>query len=145
MITVYFEKVGSFAEAVATFSSEELYMACLPALEAKAVEMGYVDVTESIDYKEQKPTKKKIKPKKEPLDAATYCYIRLYEESTPKANFLELPYMDRKSKFFLDYEIEESKLNDIMEETIKKFKIKHKIWKQAFRNTILLGCSPKTK
>ena len=29
--------------------------------------------------------------------------------------------------------------------TINKFKIKHKIWKQAFRNTILFGCSPKTK
>jgi hypothetical protein len=42
MITVYFEKAGSFAEAVATFNSEELYMACLPILEAKAVEMGYV-------------------------------------------------------------------------------------------------------
>lgn len=53
MITVYFEKVGSFAEAVATFSSEELYMACLPALEAKAVEMGYVDVTETTDEEKE--------------------------------------------------------------------------------------------
>lgn len=52
MITVYFEKVGNFAEAVATFNSEELYMACLPALQAKAVEMGYVDVTEA--YEEEK-------------------------------------------------------------------------------------------
>jgi hypothetical protein len=84
-------------------------------------------------------------PQEEPLDATTYCYKRLYEEATPKANFFELPYMDRESKFFLDYEIEESKLNEIIEETIKKFKIKRKIWKQAFINTILLGCSPKTK
>ena len=84
-------------------------------------------------------------PQEEPLDATTYCYKRLYEEATPKANFFELPYMDRDSKFFLDYEIEESKLNEIIEETIKKFKIKRKIWKQAFMNTILLGCSPKTK
>ena len=52
MITVYFEKVGSFAEAVATFNSEELYMACLPILEAKAVEMGYVDVTEAYEEEE---------------------------------------------------------------------------------------------
>lgn len=84
-------------------------------------------------------------PQEEPLDAVTYCYKRLYEEATPKANFFELPYTDRDSKFFLDYEIEESKLNEIIEETIKKFKIKRKIWKQAFINTILLGCSPKTK
>lgn len=52
MITVYFEKVGSFAEAIATFNSEELYMACLPVLQAKANEMGYVDVTEA--YEEEK-------------------------------------------------------------------------------------------
>jgi len=84
-------------------------------------------------------------PQEEPLDAVMYCYKRLYEEATPKANFFELPYKDKDSKFFLDYEIETQTMNEIMEETMKKYKIKRKIWKQAFRNTVLLGCSPKTK
>lgn len=48
MIKVYFESTKHwYSEHVATFKSEELYMACLPALEAEAKEIGMV-VTESI-------------------------------------------------------------------------------------------------
>jgi hypothetical protein len=44
-IVVYFE-CGRASDVVAQFSSEELYMACLPALEAEAKKGGYI-VTES--------------------------------------------------------------------------------------------------
>ena len=45
-IVVYFETLNnSHAEVVAQFASEELYMACLPALEAMATADKYM-VTE---------------------------------------------------------------------------------------------------
>jgi hypothetical protein len=47
MIKVYFES-GSHAELVATFNSEESYMACLPTLEAEAKKSNMF-VTESIE------------------------------------------------------------------------------------------------
>ena len=47
-IVVYFETQNfSFAEVVAQFASEELYEACLPALELLAERDGYV-ITESV-------------------------------------------------------------------------------------------------
>jgi len=52
MITVYFEKRGGSAEAVATFISEELYTACFPILQLIALETGYDYVTEA--YEEEK-------------------------------------------------------------------------------------------
>lgn len=47
MIKVYFES-GRHAECVATFISEEVYMAALPSLEALAESQG-MTVTESIE------------------------------------------------------------------------------------------------
>lgn len=47
MIVVRFE-TGSYAEIVAVFSSEELYMECLPALEKEAEDNGFERVTESV-------------------------------------------------------------------------------------------------
>jgi hypothetical protein len=44
-VVVYFEN-GKFSEVVAQFSSEELYMACLPTLEEEAGKVGMI-VTES--------------------------------------------------------------------------------------------------
>jgi len=46
-IVVYFES-KTHAEVVATFADEEIYMACLPALEALAAE-ARMTVTESIE------------------------------------------------------------------------------------------------
>lgn len=47
-VIVYFETPNfSHAEQVAEFFSEELYLACLPALEKQAKENGWV-VTESV-------------------------------------------------------------------------------------------------
>lgn len=50
-IVVYFEN-GRASEVVAQFSSEELYMACLPALEDFASRDGYI-VTESMREDEE--------------------------------------------------------------------------------------------
>ena len=48
MIRVYFEKWLS-AEQVATFESEDHYLACLPALKKLAKQEGWTHVTESDD------------------------------------------------------------------------------------------------
>ncbi len=54
MITVYFQdKNNKYAEIVAEFETEALYMACLPILEAEAAKKGFI-VTESIDKPLQK-------------------------------------------------------------------------------------------
>ena len=47
MVKVFFES-GSHADLVATFDSEELYIACLPTLEAEAKKSNMF-VTESIE------------------------------------------------------------------------------------------------
>ena len=49
MVKVYFETEngGGYAELVAVFNTEELYIACLPALEFEANAMGMV-VTENV-------------------------------------------------------------------------------------------------
>lgn len=49
MIKVYFETEGKYAEDVAVFHDSEIYMACLPALEALAEKGGYI-VTESVTH-----------------------------------------------------------------------------------------------
>ena len=50
-VVVYFEN-GRTSEVVAQFSSDELYMACLPALEEFAGKDGYI-VTESCREEEK--------------------------------------------------------------------------------------------
>lgn len=47
MVTVYFE-ARSGSHIAAQFDSEEIYMACLPALEKLAESKGYI-VTESVN------------------------------------------------------------------------------------------------
>jgi hypothetical protein len=48
IIKVYFEMDG-YAEHVATFDSEETYLACFTALEALAKKNGFTKVTESLE------------------------------------------------------------------------------------------------
>lgn len=50
MIRVYLEKPQSWADEIATFISEEAYMAALPALEAwaKSLDDRY-EITESVE------------------------------------------------------------------------------------------------
>jgi len=81
--------------------------------------------------------------------AMMHCYRELYANATPPASFDELlknaSINERGQKVipYNDYEIEEEKFDEIIEDTIKVYKIKHKILKTSFRNTMLLGCSPK--
>lgn len=78
------------------------------------------------------------------------CYIELYKHSTPSVDFNELLKTKKKNRFgqkiipFDDYEIEQSKFQDIVEEIAKKYKLKG-ITNQQFKTTIYLGCSPKFK
>jgi len=78
------------------------------------------------------------------------CYELLYENSEPKADFKKLveeaEFNERGQKVidFNAYEIEEEKFYDILEDVIKRYNIKS-YRAQAFRNAILLGCSPKFK
>lgn len=72
------------------------------------------------------------------------CFRELYKNSTPTANFDDLPYMDKTSTFYNDYEIEEDKLEEIIENVMDKYNLPQNTRKQ-FRPTIYLGPSPKTK
>lgn len=83
--------------------------------------------------------------------ALMYCYRELYANATPSASFDELlknatiNERGQREIPFMDYEIEESKFDEIIDDTIKVYKIKGAILKQSFKNTILFGCSPKFK
>lgn len=80
-----------------------------------------------------------------------HCYRQLFAHSTPAASFDELVEnakvneVGQKQIDFMAYEIDESVADEIIEQTIKDFKIKPKYVQQQFRTTIYLGCSPKFK
>lgn len=81
-------------------------------------------------------------------EAIHKCYVELYKNSTPSGDFDQLVENASINEFgqkvidFMAFEIEEGKYNEIVESVIKECKILS--WrKQAFRNTIALGCSPK--
>jgi len=78
------------------------------------------------------------------------CYVELFANSTPPADFKELmdnaPINERGQKEidFMAYEIDEEKYNEIVDSTIKKHKLKG-YDKRVFKINISLGCSPKFK
>jgi hypothetical protein len=78
-------------------------------------------------------------------------YRQLYANSTSPADFDKLldeaPLNEHGQKVidFMAYEIEEEIHDRIMQEVMKKYKIKHKILKNAFKFSIDLGCSPRIK
>lgn len=77
-------------------------------------------------------------------------YRRVYAVSEPPANFDELvanaELNERGEKVikFMDYECEEAVMQNIFDETMKKYKIKGRKQNQ-FSFSFWLGCSPKTK
>ena len=81
-------------------------------------------------------------------EAIMDCYRELYANATPPASFDELlknatTYgQGQKVIPYNDYEIEEDLFEKIVKDTIKHYKIKKYI-RVPFRNTILLGCSPR--
>ena len=81
-------------------------------------------------------------------EAMMHCYRELYSNATPPASFDELlenattNEQGQKVIPYNDYEIEEDLFEEIVKDAIKYYKIKKSI-RVPFRNTILLGCSPK--
>jgi hypothetical protein len=78
------------------------------------------------------------------------CYRRLFKNATPPANFDELlenakiNKMGQKEIPFMDYEISQKRMDEIIKEVIKEFKVK-KHYHDRFKTTVYLGCSPKSK
>jgi type IV secretory pathway VirB4 component len=83
-------------------------------------------------------------------EAMRECYRKLYKASTPPADFDELlknATINENGQKVIDYnahEICEYEFSEIMSDVIKEYKIRtHR--QDLFKNTILLGCSPKFK
>ena len=83
-------------------------------------------------------------------EAIRECYRKLYKASTPPADFDELmnnASIDENGEKVIDFmahEICEYEFSEIMSDVIKQYKIRsHR--QDLFKNTILLGCSPKFK
>lgn len=90
---------------------------------------------------------KKAKTDKQINQLLYDCYCELYENATPKADFKQL--MESSEKVngviqipFNDY----SMSNKLLEEIVNKYAdmIAPSWKKQMFKNTIYLGCSPKS-
>ena len=83
----------------------------------------------------------------------TECFTELYANSHPKADFGELMKFAKDNNIRAEdgrldikcenYEIEESKFEEIFDSYVKKYKIKYP-WLAAFSFEIHLGASPKT-
>jgi hypothetical protein len=77
-------------------------------------------------------------------------YQDLYKASTPSADFDELmanaPLNELGQKVidFMAYEISEKEFNEVLERNLKSVK-EPKYRKQMYRDTVLLGASPKFK
>lgn len=77
-------------------------------------------------------------------------YCQLYAAATPAADFEllmeESPRNERGEIVipYMDYEMEQSVCDSIIEEALKNFRAPKYI-KQSIRNTIYLGCSPRFK
>lgn len=78
------------------------------------------------------------------------CYIELFAKSTPSADFEKLVEnatineIGMKEIPFMDHEISEESFKEIMQNTLKKYKIP-KWKKEVINRSVLLGCSPKFK
>lgn len=89
-----------------------------------------------------------MKETKKEEQAMMECYKMLYENSTPPANFEQLMEEAPLNEFgqkvidYMAYEIEEKLCMEIIDFVIKKNKLK-KYVRNTFKNSILLGCSPK--
>ena len=77
-------------------------------------------------------------------------YRELYENSEPKADFDHLMKTSPLNEFnqidipFMDYEIDQDIMDNIIEKHIKRNKISGYNAKQI-KTTVYLGCSPKSK
>lgn len=77
------------------------------------------------------------------------CYRELFANSNPKGDFDQLVQnattneRGQKEIPFMDYEIEENKMMEIIGKYQRKIR---RSWeKESFKTAVLLGCSPKSK
>lgn len=79
------------------------------------------------------------------------CYVQLYNNAQPKADFNELLKASPVNELgeidipFTDYEIDKSKYLEIVNSAIKRYGIRSSFRQKAFKVAIALGCSPKFK
>jgi len=91
-----------------------------------------------------------VRATKREEEAILECYRRLFKASTPSGDFDELvsnaTLNERGEKDipFMDYEIEEKVMSNIINDIGNELKIKG-YKKRMFEITIHLGCSPKIK
>lgn len=85
-------------------------------------------------------------------DAILNCYRELFANSTPVGDFDKLmeeaEINDRGQKVipFMDYEIDQDLFNKIVDKYANQKSLKFTShYREAFKRTILLGCSPKFK
>lgn len=80
--------------------------------------------------------------------AIIHCYRMLYANATPPAAFDELVKnatinaQGQKEIPYMNHQIDQSKFDEIVHDTIKIHKISPVRIQQKFKSTILLGCSP---
>lgn len=83
--------------------------------------------------------------------AVLHCFRELYAHATPPANFdklMEEAPVNEEGKKVIDYdsyEIEEEIYNEIVNDSMKLYNIKHKILKNQFLFAVHLGASPRFK
>ena len=83
-------------------------------------------------------------------EAIMECYREMYRQATPPADFDELmanaELNERGQKIipYDKYELEQEKLDEIVNTYIKKYKMKG-VDEKRFHFQMYLGCSPKTK
>lgn len=70
-------------------------------------------------------------------------FRELYLAATPPANFDELPYLDKNSKFFDDYTLDQDVADEIINRILKKYRVAPKHKQDSFRTTVYLSCSPR--
>jgi len=79
------------------------------------------------------------------------CYVQLYANSEPKADFMELLESSPKNSLgetevpYMDYKISKSDYEKIVTSVIKKYRIGLGYRAKLFRNSIALGCAPAFK
>ena len=73
-------------------------------------------------------------------------YQQMYEEASPKGDFKKMMELGetKREGFFNDYTLSIERQQEILNETMKKYKIP-KWRRKAFNFEVLLGCSPSSK
>jgi hypothetical protein len=78
-------------------------------------------------------------------------YQQAFERSEPKGDFkkmmeeAELDKLGRKIIPFMDYVCDDYIMDEIIEQTLNKYKVKKEYYRNSLRVNFLLGCSPKSK